>query len=74
MKPETVATQRRMLRAPEAAEYLSLSTSTLAKMRLAGNGPRFIKWARRVAYDPADLEKWLADKRRSSTSDKGGAL
>jgi hypothetical protein len=26
-------------RAPQAARYLGLSTSTLAKMRLSGNGP-----------------------------------
>ena len=57
------------LRAPAAAEYLRLSTSTLAKMRLRGDGPPFFKaGARIVLYDLAELETWLAGRRRVSTS------
>ena len=60
---------RRMLRTPEAAEYCGSSPSTFEKLRLAGGGPRYIKIGRRVVYDPADLDAWLADKRKRSTSD-----
>ncbi len=57
------------LRAPAAAEYLAISASTLAKMRLRGDGPPFFKaGARVVLYDVAELEAWLADRRRLSTS------
>jgi predicted DNA-binding transcriptional regulator AlpA len=63
----------RKLNAAEAAEHLNLSTSTLAKLRLYGSGPAYLKLGRRVAYDVADLEAWVADRRRRSTSDMGDA-
>jgi predicted DNA-binding transcriptional regulator AlpA len=62
----------RKLRAPEAAQYLGLSTSTLAKMRLRGDGPPYLKAGRRIViYDLYDLETWLGTRRRLSTSDSG---
>ncbi len=64
-------TPRKMLRTPEAAEYCGSSASTFEKLRLKGGGPRFVKLGRRVVYDPADLDEWLASRRRTSTSDKG---
>jgi predicted DNA-binding transcriptional regulator AlpA len=66
-------TQKRMLRVPEAAIYLGVSTSYLNALRCKGGGPIFVSMGRAVAYHPDDLDKWLADRRRSSTSDKGGA-
>jgi predicted DNA-binding transcriptional regulator AlpA len=62
---------RRMLRTPEAAAYCGSTESTFEKLRLTGGGPRFIKMGRRVVYDPADLDEWLAAHRRASTSDPG---
>ena len=60
------------MRAPQAAAYLGLATSTLAKMRLRGDGPHFIKAGPRVViYDLHDLDEWLVSRRRSSTSDVG---
>lgn len=61
--------RRQMLRVPEAARFLGLSASFLNKRRCAGGGPAFRKLGRAVLYDPADLELWLADRRRFSTSD-----
>lgn len=54
-----------------AAQRLGLSVSTLNKLRVFGGGPVFLKLGRRVVYDPADLDAWLASKRRRSTSDDG---
>lgn len=60
------------LRAPAAADYLGLSASTLAKMRCRGDGPVFAKAGPRiVVYDLGDLERWIAARRRRSTSDLG---
>jgi predicted DNA-binding transcriptional regulator AlpA len=57
-----------------AAAYTGLAESTLNKLRMTGAGPRFLKIsARRIAYDTADLDEWLASKRRRSTSDSGQA-
>lgn len=55
-----------------AAAHIGLSVSTLNKLRVFGGGPVFLKLGRRVAYDLADLDAWLATKRRRSTSDAGG--
>ena len=54
-----------------AATHIGLSVSTLNKLRVFGGGPVFLKIGRRVVYDLADLEQWLASKRRISTSDGG---
>ncbi len=63
---------KRILRTPEAAEYVGLSISTLEKMRLAGNGPEFVRLgSRAVGYDVNALDLWLERQRRRSTSDAG---
>ena len=54
----------------QAAEALSLSPSTLAKLRLSGNGPTYCKMGRRkIGYRPADLEAWLSNRTHKSTSE-----
>jgi hypothetical protein len=40
-----------------AAKFVGLSESTLAKLRLNGNGPAYCKLGRRVVYRPIDLEQ-----------------
>ena len=68
-KNET-AILRRMLRAPDAANYLGLSPSTLAKMRVRGDGPAYSKAGPRVVvYDVADLDAYLNGRKRFSTSE-----
>jgi predicted DNA-binding transcriptional regulator AlpA len=57
------------LSADQAADLLGLAASTLAKMRLSGDGPAFIKMGRRVAYRPDDIQHWLDTNRRLSTSE-----
>ena len=58
------------MRVPQAAEYLGLSQSTLAKMRLRGDGPPYLKLGGKiVVYDIQDIESWLAASRRHSTSE-----
>ncbi len=58
------------LRAQQAADYLGISKSTLAKMRLRGDGPRYMKIGPRVVvYDRADLDDYATARRRRSTSD-----
>jgi excisionase family DNA binding protein len=61
---------RKMLATPQAANYVGLGKSTLDKARLNGNGPRYVKLGRRVLYDSTDLDTWLNQHRRSSTSDQ----
>lgn len=61
-------------RAPAAAAYVGESESTLAKRRMRGDGPAFLKLGKRtVGYRRSDLDAWLAACRRTSTSDQGRA-
>ena len=56
-------------RSKEASNYTGLSCSTLNKLRCSGGGPRFAKIGRRVVYDVVDLNSWLANHLKTSTSD-----
>jgi predicted DNA-binding transcriptional regulator AlpA len=63
---------RRVLRTPEAAEYLGVATATLEKQRIKGGGPRFIKIGPKlVGYTIEDLDAHIEAGRRTSTSDPG---
>jgi len=47
-----------ILRPPEASAYIGLSESTLAKRRLRGDPPVFVRLgARSVGYRPEDLNQ-----------------
>jgi predicted DNA-binding transcriptional regulator AlpA len=61
----------RALNAADAADYLGVSPSTLAKWRISGGGPRYVKAGRRVTYRLQDLEEWQNACVRRSTSDVG---
>lgn len=56
----------------DAAKYLGMSISWLAKAAVSGGGPRFVKIGRAVRYRRSDLDDHLAAKIRSSTSDVDG--
>ncbi|MEY9885562.1 helix-turn-helix transcriptional regulator [Bradyrhizobium sp. USDA 329] len=47
------------LTSKEAAAYLRSSTSTLAKLRMNGSGPRFTRIGRAVRYREGDLDAWM---------------
>src|SRR5258706_6447060 len=66
---------RRVLRTPQAAEYLGVATATLEKQRIKGGGPRFIKIGPKlVGYTIEDLDAYIEAGRRTSTSDPGEAV
>jgi predicted DNA-binding transcriptional regulator AlpA len=67
-----MSTVNHVLRTPQAAAYVGLSTSTLEKLRLTGNGPVYQKAGPKiVVYRIEDLDAWLSAHRRTSTSDTG---
>lgn len=53
------------------AERMGVKPKTLANWRSSGGGPVFFKVGGRVIYDDADVDTWLASRRRTSTSDPG---
>ncbi len=65
-------TNKAALRNAEAAVYIGIAPSTLNKLRLTGGGPRYRKIGRRVVYPITELDAWLAEQLRSSTSEVTG--
>ena len=65
--------QSTVLLTPErAAACLGVAKQSLAKWRVSGIGPGFVKVGARVFYRPQDLDAWLETRVRHSTSDRGG--
>jgi predicted DNA-binding transcriptional regulator AlpA len=60
-----------LLRENEVSARLGLSVRTLQKWRLEGRGPRFVKLGNAVRYDPADLDLFVREGARGSTSEAG---
>jgi predicted DNA-binding transcriptional regulator AlpA len=56
----------------EAARLLRLSARTLQRLRLEGEGPRFVRLTgRRIGYAISDLEAWVRARSVASTSEAG---
>ena len=60
----------RLLTARDAADLLRLSQSWLAKARMAGDGPPYVKLGRSVRYREGALVQWLKSRARLSTSEQ----
>jgi len=61
---------RDLLRPKEAAHYLNLGLSTLARHRMSGTGPVYSKIGGKVVYRRADLDRWVEGNLRYSTVSK----
>lgn len=56
----------------ELAKELGLSERSLERYRLQGNGPRYVRVGLRlIRYREEDVEAWLNQSLRTSTSDVG---
>jgi hypothetical protein len=58
----------RLLTPRDAATVLRLSLSWLAKARMRGDGPPFIKLGRSIRYSETALRLWMRAHQRLSTS------
>jgi predicted DNA-binding transcriptional regulator AlpA len=59
----------RLLTPKEAAKFLRVSESFLAKARMRGDGPRYRKLSRAVRYSMSDLLAWLKTCAKTSTAE-----
>jgi len=62
------ATPPILLTPKQTARHLNLSVSWLAKRRLAGDGPPYIKLGGAVRYVETSLQQWMKGQQRISTS------
>ena len=69
--PSRLTNLRECLLTPaDAANYLRLSASWLAKSRMRGYGPPYVKLGRSIRYREADLGQWMKSRLRLSTSSR----
>ena len=54
----------------DAANFLRVSVSFLAKARMRGDGPPYVKLGRSVRYRESDLVHWMKSRLRLSTSER----
>lgn len=54
----------KLLTVNAVSEIVGLAPGTLAKRRLTGDGPPFIKLGARVLYPEADLRAWMTSQQR----------
>jgi hypothetical protein len=52
----------------KTARILNVSESWLAKARMRGDGPAFVKIGRSVRYEDTTLRQWMRSMQRVSTS------
>ena len=59
-----------LLTAKEAAARLKISYSWMAKARMRGDGPPYIRIGRSIRYAEAALLQWMKSRQRLSTSEQ----
>jgi len=67
-KPATLSIV--LLTAKDAANLLKVSLSWLAKARMRGDGPPYIKVGRSIRYTEAGVLQWMKSRQRLSTSEQ----
>jgi predicted DNA-binding transcriptional regulator AlpA len=59
-----------LLDTEEAAKVLGIAPGSLRQWRKRGIGPRHVKVGRFVRYRPAEIERWLESRTRTSTRER----
>lgn len=57
----------------QVARQLGVTRTTLESWRLRGGGPKFVRVSKRcIRYRRQDIQAWIEERIRTSTSDPGG--
>jgi predicted DNA-binding transcriptional regulator AlpA len=64
----TLATKD-LLTSEDLEAYLNFHQGWAAKARVRGDGPKFVKLGRAIRYRKPDVEAWLAEHVKNSTSE-----
>jgi hypothetical protein len=68
--PKTDSDFERLLMPKEAAQFLRVSLSWLAKARMRGDGPPYMMFGRSIRYGGGGLVRWTKSCVRQSTSER----
>lgn len=61
-------TTSRPLTTTEVSEMTGVCSATLRYYRYLGTGPRSFKLGRRIVYDRRDVESWIAEQKKATSS------
>jgi predicted DNA-binding transcriptional regulator AlpA len=67
---ERAGTMDPLMHPRNAAKLLGVSQSWLAKARLRGDGPRYVKIGRAVRYPESSIREYIKARMRGSTSER----
>ena len=67
---ESAAPNIVLLTPNEAAKLLKVSLSWMAKARMRGDGPPYIRIGRSIRYAGSALVQWMKSRQRLSTSEQ----
>jgi predicted DNA-binding transcriptional regulator AlpA len=67
---QTSALRGAMLTPKETASVFKVSLSWLAKARMRGDGPPFMRIGHSIRYSEAALHQWMKSRQRLSTSEQ----
>jgi hypothetical protein len=70
MMPPQDASRVVLLTPAETAKFLRISVSWLAKARMQGDGPPYIRVGHAIRYGEAALWQWTKSRQRLSTSEQ----
>ena len=62
-----------LLTPEQAAKYLGFTDGWLAKLRMRGGGPKYVRLGRKCRYTRPDLDAWISAHRVGNTSEKSQA-
>jgi predicted DNA-binding transcriptional regulator AlpA len=68
--PKTATGFERVLLPRDAASLLRVSDSWLAKARMRGDGPPYVKIGRAIRYPEGPLLQWMKSRLHLSTSER----
>lgn len=54
-----MAERERLWSIEDLAEHLGRSVKTIYDWNSKGEGPKYVRLGRRIAYRPADVDRWL---------------
>jgi len=59
-----------LLTPQDTADFLRVSLSWLAKARMRGDGPPYVKIGRAIRYPESALQQWMKSQTHLSTSER----
>jgi predicted DNA-binding transcriptional regulator AlpA len=65
---------KNLINPKQLAELFAINENTIAKWRVQGNDPKFVKIQRRIRYAAYDVDHWMNERTFASTTAADASL